>query len=150
MTTLALPATVETAKVAAALVLDEHALRYQVELTPDEAIDFAANLRDYNEATASRLTALVQRINDLIPPMDFGLLNGEPNPNNGRPHHTFRMGREYSRVLYVCIVKSYLPRDYDWAELVSTLDFYARHAAADEHGLSQTSPTSITFRVWWD
>ncbi len=130
----------------AVLNLDPHCLNYQVEMQPDDALALTSRIGEYNNATEENLTELVKGINAIIPPMHFG----EGNPNNGRAHHTFKIGREYSRVLYLAIVKTYLPKDFNYKELINSLNRLAASKEADEYDVIENDTISFTFRMWWD
>ena len=143
-------------KVAAALLMDGHAHHYQVKYTPEEAAELVAHLGDYNAATQDELSALLCAIDSCIPTMDFG---GD-NPNNGRPHHHYRIGREYSRVIYVDILATYITAPYgwavdDWCRLAARLEALGRKAGADEVAASwsgdiEDDTGELTCRFWWD
>jgi hypothetical protein len=147
-------------KVQAALALDEFSLTYRVEMRPDEALAFAANCGDYNEATEARLARLVKRLDRAIPPMWFDSPADFPNPNNGKPHHVYHVGREGSRVLYLEIRLGYLesfrpPVGSEWRTLPTLATFerlfgdFGQEARADEFSVERDAH-SWTFRFWWD
>ena len=126
-------------------------LHWRADVLPDEAEDY---FRHFHTNTTRDIYVYsveeaVRQINAMIPPMDFGLLNGEPNPNNGHPHHWYSVGRENSEVLYLHIVKSYLPRSYDYATLAVKLGELGRAMGADENDATETE-TRFEFRFWWD
>ena len=137
--------TTKNNKIHAALLLDPHSLRYQVEMTPSEALDFTGQLENYNDFYPESVAELLEKINDLIPAMQFA----PNNPNNGRPHHTYRVGRESSRVLYLDIVKAYMPAS-DYAAIAHTLTAWGHKAKADEAWVEEDSESMFTFRFWWD
>lgn len=133
-------------KLCATLLLDTYSNHYQVEMRPDEAMEFTAALDDYNGFDPDRAVKLIERINDLIPPMQFG----SGNPNNDKPHHTFRVGREYSRVMYLDVVKAYMPINHDYAKLAGKLGRLGNDVNADEAGVVEDTDGCFTFRFWWD
>jgi hypothetical protein len=140
--------------VQAALALDPLSTHWQVELTPEDAHLFVCAAEDYNNFTRADLATLIQRIDHAIPPIQFN----PGNPNNGKPHHKYRIGNEGSRVIYLDIHKGYLkgrwaPADYD--HLAQYLKALAVAAHADEYDIDQdidfTPPDGLwTFRFWWD
>jgi hypothetical protein len=132
--------------VRAALALDKHFLHYQIEFRPDEAAEFLRATEQVNDTKPDALASLVQTITENVPPMNFGA----GNPNNGNPHHTFRIGREYSRVIYLNIIKTYLPSDFDYKSLHTRLDALARQALADECDVEQDDMRRFSYRFWWD
>lgn len=144
MKTLALRKT--SPLVRAALALDEAALNWSVTVRPDEAAELAAALREYNEATPERLGAIIASVDALIPRKDYG--NG--NPNTGGMHHEYRIGREYSRVLYVQIVRTYLPEGFDVATLAARIKQVAKGHRADEAWVTKDTPHDFEFRIWFD
>jgi hypothetical protein len=78
--------------------------------------------------------------------MQFGF----DNPNNGHTFHTYQIGKEYSRVLYIEVVKTYITKPFDYARLARQLAAWAVAAGAGEHDVIENSPTAFEFRVWWD
>ena len=135
-----------TMKVEKMLELDPIAHDYLVKLSPSEALEFAKNAQEYNNIRRDKLAALVRRINDTIPSMDFG----PNNCNTGRPHHTYDVGNENSRVIYVNILKFYMPADYDYAWLATFLKQLGSEALADESDIVQSDATKFRFRFFWD
>ena len=111
----------------AAAALDLVALQWRVTVRPDEAADLVGALRDYNGATRRVLARLIIGVDAVIPGSDYG----PANPNTGRMHHEYSIGREFSRVLYVEVNKTYLPTGFDCAALAARLDGLAREAGAD-------------------
>lgn len=134
--------------VTAALALDEESLDYRVKLRPAQALEFVTNCGDYNEATEERLEKLVKKIDGIVPCMKFG---GE-NPNNGHAFHTYDLGREGSRVMYVQIIKTYRKdlKGEQWDALAALLVGAAKQAQADEASIVADDETEIKFRFWWD
>lgn len=132
--------------VRAALALDEEALNWSVTVRPDEAAELAGELRDYNEATRERIAAIVESIDAIIPRKDYG----EGSPNAVGMHHEYRIGREYSRVLYVQVVRTYLPEVFDLAALAARIKEVAKGNAADEAWVTKDTPHDFEFRIWFD
>src|SRR3990167_4863663 len=138
-------------KVTAALDLDEHSLNYRVEYSPDEALQFSVQVGGYNESPPALAGKLIQSFDLPIPPMQFGMCNGYPNPNNGKPHHKYLLGREGSRVMYVQVHKNYLPDSFNYDLLARTLKSLAQAAGADEYYQDDSfSAYSFVYRIWWD
>jgi hypothetical protein len=137
----------------AALLLDRLSSNYEIEMRPDEAVEFLRRCEPENVSN-DEWVSLVQEINHLIPPMQYG----PDNPNTGQPHHTFRIGRDYSRVIYLRIVKRYLstepPFQYretlDWDTLDSKLVHLAVVHSADEAWNIKNDEHEYQFRFWWD
>lgn len=121
-------------KVCAALLLDNHSNHYQVRMDPDEALEFTAALGDYNSFEPAKAVKLIEKINGLF----------------DKPPHTYRVGREYSHVMYLDIVKAYLPAGNDYDALANTLSGWGLEAKADEAGVTEDGNGMFTFRFWWD
>jgi hypothetical protein len=139
-------------KVDVALMLDGLSTDYLVEFSPGEALEFVRRAEAYNEFTAQDLEKLVEQVNRLIPPMRFP--NPE-NPNNGLPHHRFKIGNEGSRVIYLIIRKFYLKPEFqgrriDYAELARQLENLGREAHASECHVVVDDEYEFTYRFWWD
>ena len=132
--------------VKAALALEQVSIQHQVQMDADEALAFA------NRALPSGLgqldfVRLIEKINALIPRMDFG-------PNNlstGRTFHKFRIGLEYSRVVYVIVPKNYAKdlTPNDWMQVCAKMRSLATKAKANEYKVD-IDPASLEFRLWWD
>lgn len=128
------------------LEMDSRSLRWNCELNPTEAFNFLAASKEYNEM--KNLTGMVEKINKIIPKMQYG---GE-NPNNGKTFHTFTVGNECSRVIYINIIKYYLKSrftDSDITNLITKIQGLGRNAGADEISVDETD-TKATIRLWWD
>lgn len=140
-------ATQTSRKVEAALFIDRLSQQYQIQFTPAEAREFVAQADDYNKFEKADLVRLVEKINEMIPPMDFG----STNPNTGRPHHRFIIGNECSRVIYVEVYKGYLSwKPTRYLLLAEQLHAASQSAHADEAGLTQDDMNTFRFRFWWD
>ena len=114
--------------------LDNHSIRHQVEFRPNEA----AQIKDVSD--------LVKNINKIIPLMNYP----GNNPNNGHTHHKFKVGRECGRVLYLNVVKAYMPKEFNWNHFFGALKELGRDFHADENELHENSSGSMTWRYWWD
>lgn len=138
-------------KVDAALALGEQSDRWLVELRPEEALEFVRRAGAYNAFAPEDLAELVQAINALVPPMKFA----GANPNNGRPHHTFSVGNEGSRVVYLDVRKFYLKEGYqgkpfDYDGLAAALKELGTRANAVEFWTTKNDEHSFVYRFWWD
>jgi hypothetical protein len=118
--------------------LDVVSMHHRVELRPDEREQFFEKFDD-------EALALVKAINALVPPMRYG----EDNPNTGKPHHTFNVGREYTRVIYVELVAAYFKNDEERRAVAHGIARLATEAGADERDVKE-KPGSTTVRLWWD
>jgi len=128
--------------------LDAEFTQYRVELEPNDALEFLSSTT-YNLATGERLAELILELGKMIPPMQYSMINGEQNPNNGRTHHKFYVGREYSRVIYLEIVKAYMPKYWDWTTFDRDVKRLANLAMAEEFSAAHEEH-SVSYRLWWD
>jgi hypothetical protein len=140
-------------KIDVVLSLDELSLSYRVELEPDEALKWSWYVMDYNEATAQVLRQLVEAVNARVPRMQYN----DSNPNNGKPTHSFYVGREGSRVMYVSVRLYHLvsraanPYTSDDIEtLKKDLVALGYQHRADESWVEEEDRVSLTVRYWWD
>jgi len=134
-------ATTEMTIIQSTLSLDNVCSEYRVKFTPEEAQLFCA-IRDH------KLGELLDEIDAIVP-----VKNYKPgNPNNGHPHHKYLIGREHSRVLYVHVVRAYLPDDEAVQTILSHLARLANEYGADEYGANETmlERNEIEYRIWWD
>lgn len=136
-----------TNKLQAIGVIDESTLHYQIRYSAEDALQVVSSCggRFGTWVQRSDLVGFVESVNDLIPPMQLW----EGNPNNGKPHHTFSIGREYSRVVYVRIVKTYIRSSFDLDTLVNGLQKLGEEAGADEIHVSRQRGV-VSIRFWWD
>jgi hypothetical protein len=132
------------------LELDKCSIHHRVELNPETTVEYAKQCQTYNGHNNQHLQGLVEKINKLIPPMNFPSCNGLANPNNGRTHHNFEVGNEGSRVIYLRIVKAYLPKNFNYDLLASNLCAAAQCAHADETHLIENNSHAFEYRFWWD
>jgi len=117
--------------------LDEISIQHKVGFTAKEALEVAD------------VSNLVKRVNALIPPMDFG----GTNPNNGQPFHTFDIGKEYSRVVYVSVVKTYfklMKKEVDLPAIFKRLEEIGSNFGADENEIFENDENIFVWRFWWD
>ena len=94
-----------------------------------------------------QLKEIIEEINSLIPLMNYPIGN---NPNHGKPHHTFDIGKEYSTVIYVNVVKAYMPKDFSYDKLRSQIEKIAIKHYADEKDVIENTPSFFQMRIWWD
>lgn len=120
-------------------------LHHQVELNPAQALEFAAGCEGHGVDNES-LVELVQRINNAVPPMEYG----PSNPNTGKAHHKFYVGKEYSRVVYVLLVGNYFPDKKEIARAVRQIEQIGRHLHAQEVSTRTEGADSQRIRLWWD
>lgn len=135
-------------KLDAALALEPLSLHYRIEYSPEEALALVCDLPDYNNAYSEVLVDLIKTINRAVPVMNFG---GD-NPNNGHMHHTFDIGREYSRVLYLKIAKTYVKAwsPADWEKFIDKMRLAGLTAGVDEFMIMENDKSGLTIRFWWD
>lgn len=133
-------------KIATLLNLDPRCLHWQAKVTPAEALEFSARSEQYNAWTPLRAVTLIEVVNNAIPPMQFG----PDNPNTGQTHHTYKVGRSYSRELHVRIVKAYMPNDWDYTLLAAKFRSWGKDAKSDEADVTEETDGCFTFRWWWD
>lgn len=96
------------------------------------------------------IASLIDAVSARIPPMDYG----PGNPNTGHSHHEFDIGREYSPVVYLRVVKGYLPADFDLSELALGLKQIAARFKQDDSDeadvTSDPDDGTFEFRFWFD
>lgn len=138
-------------KVELTLALDKCSLKHSVELTPAEAMSFAEHGESYNNLNRDAFRNMIIKINSIVPRMNFPACNGHPNPNNGQTFHTFEIGNEGSRVVYVNVVKFYLQNKDEvyLKSLSSEIEAAGKSALADEIKTIQLCG-SFQVRLWWD
>lgn len=120
------------------LILLDSRLHYNVTVNPEEAVAFA-------QKVDSGLLGMIKEINSLIPKMDYG----PNNPNTGQFHHNFKIGREYSRVVYLEFVKAYLPKDFNYLNLFDKLSKLSKIFRCDEFSIDNQEG-SVSVRFWFD
>jgi hypothetical protein len=124
--------------------LDALSLHYRVELRPDEMMELA-EVMDSRHAVKIN-PAMVTAINEIMP-----VCKGEGQHLDGRQFHTFWFGREYSRVLYVDVIKNYHTKEppVTWSTLKTRMKHIANVYHCDEHSVEEDG-TFMRFRFWWD
>lgn len=131
-----------------ALELDKTSLNFTLELRPSEARFFASKCTGHG-ISPDNLRRMIKEIDGFLPRMNFGMLNGRQNPNNGHAFHTYTIGKEYSRVLYLNAPKLYA-KDFNWDNLTRTLRALASQYDCDEFDVEQDTDVSYLIRFWWD
>jgi hypothetical protein len=115
--------------------LDVGTLHWQVQVKPEEAEKF---LSDAGDKLAHNFVVLAN--------------SRMPKAKWGTSEHWFKIGREYSRVVYLEMVKTYV-RDFtrgQWAAVLGDLETFAKIAEADEFNVEQNDEVWLKIRVWWD
>lgn len=135
----------------AALALDNLSIQFKIEFSAADAVVFARHASPHGHTQAA-LEKLIQKINGFAPVMDFG----GSNPNNGRHFHTFEIGKEYSRVVYVRMVKTYLNHGVNKNKtgivdrFIADVSRLAKAAGAEEIGVEENTDSFLKIRLWWD
>lgn len=132
----------------------------RLELEWDEALQFLKRIDRYNNFEWEKVNKALDLIDKIIPTMEYGMLNGEPNKNNGKRNFTIEVGRERSPVIYI--------ERYEWnhgfgkqpplteQQCKNVCALMEKRALADESTYEVEEETrlchyrKITFRFWWD
>jgi hypothetical protein len=134
-------------KVDVALELDKLSTNWLAEFDPEEAVEFVKRAEYYNNFTNEDLVNLIESINKIIP----RFWNGEDNPNNGSYIHTFYIGNEDTRVIYLSLFKDWdVLKNFDFNEIEKKLEELGRKAKADEYEAVVNSKYYFKYRFWWD
>ena len=130
-------------QIEAMLALDKTpALHWRVECNPCEAYVFALEAKD------SPLRQVIEEVNRLIPRIDYGPENG----NTGATIHTFYIGKENSRVVYIDVVKTYFMntgQNVDYDDFERKITNIAKKNFADEIDRFDED-LLFRMRIWWD
>ena len=130
-----------------AIRLDQiRCLRFNIEMHPTEALEWAEKFPYYNGIRKGDLPRLVKGINGIVPPMNFG----GNNANNGRSHHHFEIGNESSLVIYLVFRHFYLPEGSDIQAIKSDVMALAKRCHADEIDAIENDKDETRIRMWWD
>ena len=113
--------------------MDELSLFYLVNLSPEDAIGFAAK----RTVRYGNLSSLLARINQAI-----------PQTGDGKMWHTFWIGREYSRVVYVEMIETRAPLSINPAKYIQYISDIAREYEVDEISVEHESLT-WKIRLCW-
>jgi hypothetical protein len=129
--------------------LDRLSHHHTVTMSPAEARAFALHA-DSHPQPAEELRAMLKELDAAMPKMDFGMLNGRPNPNNGRMAHRYKIGKEYSRVVYLETAKRSYRQKIDWATIGKKLCAIGKKYGVDESDIVEDDEHGFTIRFWWD
>lgn len=132
-------------RIAAAIQVDRLFETFEIEMAPEEALSFAAMSSEMDAAIAGRMYRLIEKINRIVPPTDFG----PAHPRSGRPHHVYRMGRRRGRRLFVLeIFAGFISREHS---VDSILDEIRRQCTDDASVLAfDYDETLHRFTFSWD
>lgn len=133
------------------VALDRMSLHWLVEVEPNLAQRFFERAERYNGMR--NMETLIGDINCLTPRKFYN----KDNPNNGQFAHNYKIGNEYSRVLYITLSK------YDTKNSKIDYDLWAKNimCVGIEHGADETSfevlevpgmmeHGRVRVRLWWD
>lgn len=138
---------VNTQKLNAIKTLNEFSLRWNVELSPEEAKEAVSQFGQVNEFDGEKVAEMIEEINEIIPTYQ----GFEGNPNNGRKVHKFKVGKESSEVLYLDISKlSLKSQDVSYSLLEKALKQIAKKYGCDEFWTVENTEYSFVYRMWWD
>lgn len=124
--------------------VDKQYPRYQVELSPEKTILFIETAVPVGSETRERVTKLLNTVNDLIPRIDFG----KDHPKTGQPHHSYRVGRESCRVIYLDLFMGYFEEGFNMQSLCESIENLAINAGA-RYGL-ESDNQSFVIRFSWE
>ena len=126
-----------------ALAAEKNCLQFRMQLSSENFFEFIRRSDRYTKETVETF----KEIDKLIPCMSYP----EPNANNGRTHHTYDVGNEYSSVVYLKFVKTYLPKTFNYRELEDKLSDFAHKMACEEMDMtSNEDDRTFEYRFWWD
>lgn len=136
----------------AILFLLENNLNFRAEVGLNDARAILSKFKKYN-SIPSYLPSMVDRIKDLIGPVNFG----KDNPNNGFWHNIkFSIGNESSLVIYVEVRGVYRPKD-DPNAIRGVLESMGSYFCADEVDcelqtieFGSSKKTNVIARFLWD
>ena len=129
--------------------LDRLSIHHQATLRPAEARAFALRANSHPQP-AEELRAMLKELDAAMPKMDFGMLNGRPNLNNGRAAHSYKIGKEYSRVVYIECAKLSYRQPLNWLTIGAELCAIGTRYGADEADVTENDQHSFAIRLWWD
>ena len=128
-----------------ALILDKLSNHYRLEFSPEEAVQFIEQAAPCCECWTGQIAAFLRAINKVVPPMQFGV----GNPNNGKLHHHFLIGREYRRVIYLDIAKAYLEAELNLPDFIQHIVTIGIEHHAQEAEMQVEGSGGLLFRFWW-
>lgn len=131
-----------------ALKLDDFAQYYRVKMNPEEALVFFQHSKPRCQCYPAVLRRFIAAINDAVPLMEYG----PENPNTGKQHHSFWVGREGYRVVYLDIAKLSIlfgkEKDFDFDAFGKRLILIAEQHHAYEADVTQND-IGFECRFWW-
>lgn len=131
-------------RIAAAVQLDLLFSAYEIEMTPSEAFTFAEAAPPAGVTKLASLRSLIEQINAAVPAVDFG----PGHPQTGRPHHSYRIGRDRGfRLIKLEIFKGFFHAEYDFMGLMKTV--YALGTEAGAQVLIDTDNNSYSIDMHW-
>lgn len=74
---------------------------FRIEMEWEEARQFIRRIEAYNNFEWQKVHIALDLIDHIIPRMEYGMIGGKPNPNNGRRNYRLEIGRERSPVMYI-------------------------------------------------
>lgn len=130
-----------------AMLALETCTKWKVECDQETAEGFFACAEPYNGIPDDGLVGFAREVDRIVPRMHIN----EGNPNNGRRAHTWEIGNEGSRVVYLVIDRTFLPERPDKApdSLEFTLRRIGREAGADEVDVTTDAIGRRVIRFWW-
>ena len=138
-------------KLDAVVTLDRAALDWRVKLDPDETREYLSRVESFNNCETGALVDLTKAVDAAIGRVRYPDVDGRPNPNNGRWHHSYEVGNEGSRVLYLEVFRqSSATPGLDYQALTLTCRKAGRRALADENNIDQDDGSYFRWRWWWD
>ena len=130
-------------RLVAAVHIDRLFSAYEIEMTPSEAVIFAETAPNVGAATHSAFCDMITRINEAIPPINFG----PDHAKTGKPHHTYRIGRERGyRLLKLEIFKGFFERGYDFMALIETIHLLGTAIGAEVAIEASNNSYSVVMR----
>ncbi len=135
------------------LELDGKSIRWNCEADPADAAEFFKRAEEYNGM--ENMGFLIFDIDKCIPLTCFPSPAGFPNPNNGTKNHKYKIGSEYSRVLYVQVNPFYFKGEKKSLERIAA----EIEAVGEIHGADEISSEfkdnllggrTLEVRLWWD
>lgn len=130
----------DTQKLHYAKLLDQHALHYEVEFTPEEAQNFFSTSNYVDENARGHL---LDNFETLI-----------AKATQTRPFHTYRIGRAGTRLIKLCLVKNYCALEEEvWEDLLENLLDLAlgmSNYPPEEVEITLNTPDAFEIWLWWD
>ena len=128
-------------RIHAAAQIDRNFGSYQIDMSPDEALAFA----ELTSSPSIKLDKLIERINAVIPPINFG----PEHKKTGKTHHFFRIGRRNGfRFMDVEIFIGFFQVDYDFMSLLEGLHVLGTGEGTEV--LIEADNNSYSVRMHWN